>query len=164
MIPIVQFAHSSNMSDMLQNEFQKSMAKYQTQLRRAVQQVQAEILLVPPPHIRFDDPEIRNDLEAISCLRTRMEEWEKVIENVILTESSKDVKSCMGPLAVIEYWRHQCANLGSLHEQLTMPKVVVVVVLQMKCFFHLLHVYPSISILTQYYMTLLGSAGNTITG
>ncbi len=118
------------MSDVLQHEFQDSMTKYQTQLTRAVQQVQAELLLVPPPYIRFDDPEIKNDLEAISCLRTRMEEWENVIKNRILAESSKDVKSCTGPLAVLEYWRHQCANLGSLHEQLTMPKVVVVVVVR----------------------------------
>ncbi len=137
---IIQLARSSNISDMLHSEFQNSMAKYQTQLTRAIQQVQAEILLVPPSHIRFDDPEMRNDLEAISCLRATVEEWEKVFEDVILTETSKEMKCCAGPLAVIEYWRCQCANLGNLHEQLTMPKVIeVIVVMRIKCFVQLLH-------------------------
>ncbi len=120
---IVQLARSSNISDMLRSEFQNRMAKYQTQLTRAIHQVQAEILLVPPSHIRFDDPEMRNDLEAISCLRATVEGWEKVFEDIILAETSKEMKCCTSPLAVIEYWRRQCANLGNLREQLTMPKV-----------------------------------------
>ncbi len=128
MFPLyTQLARSSNISDMLHNDFMNSMVKYQTQLTRSIQQIQAELLLVPPPHIRFDDPEIRNDLEAISCLRVTVKKWEKLIENVISTETSKDVKCCTGPLAVIEYWRRQCTNLESLHEQMTIPKVVIVV-------------------------------------
>ncbi len=132
---------------MLHSEFQNSMAKYQTQLKHTIHQVQAEILLALPSHIRFDDPELRYDLEAISCLRATVKKWEKVLEDIILTEKSKEMKCCAGPLGVIEYWRRQCVNIGNLYEQLSMPKVMeLIVVMSMDVFVHLLENANHISI------------------
>jgi len=58
----------------------------------------------------------------ILTLESVMEEWSKLVVNVVEQETSKRPKG-KGPLAEIDFWRQRNAVLSALYEQINMQKV-----------------------------------------
>lgn len=108
--------------DNLRNEFRSYLYKFELQVSNATHQVKGDVHL-SVPNINVDDPDIVNDVEAVSLLEATMEEWSRLIAGVVDAENMKRVKG-EGPMAEIEFWRRRNTSLSVLYEQINMPKVM----------------------------------------
>lgn len=107
--------------DNLRNEFRSYLHKFELQVSNATHQVKGDVHL-SVPNINLTDPDIANDVEAVSLLEGTMEEWSRLIAGVVDAENMKRVKG-EGPMAEIEFWRRRNTSLSVLYEQINMPKV-----------------------------------------
>ena len=92
------------------------------EVRHSILQFQGDVHL-NIPDIDITDPEaIVEEYDIVSTLESAMEEWSKLVANVVEQETSKRPKG-KGPLAEIDFWRQRNAALSALYEQINMQKV-----------------------------------------
>ncbi|GMH67856.1 hypothetical protein TrLO_g3024 [Triparma laevis f. longispina] len=121
-VPLVSTPSSNTQQTATANEFKQNVQKFSSQISHAIQQVKGDVHL-NIPDITITDPEaITEEYDIVSKLEAAMEDWSKLVANVVEQESSKRTKG-KGPLAEIEFWRQRNAALSSLYEQINMEKV-----------------------------------------
>lgn len=121
-VPLVSTPPSNTQQTATANEFKQNVQKFSSQISHAIQQVKGDVHL-NIPDITITDPEaITEEYDIVSKLEAAMEDWSKLVANVVEQESSKRTKG-KGPLAEIEFWRQRNAALSSLYEQINMEKV-----------------------------------------
>lgn len=122
-VPLVEHAPtSSSTSAATSSEFKGNLQKFESQISHAIMQVKGDVHL-NIPDIEITDPEaIVEEYDIVSKLEAAMEDWSKLVANVVEQEVNKRPKG-KGPLAEIDFWRQRNAALSALYEQINLEKV-----------------------------------------
>ncbi|KAJ3299892.1 Dynein heavy chain 10, axonemal [Borealophlyctis nickersoniae] len=136
----------------LKSEFVVSLQKFASQISHTAQQIAGETRLKIPEDLNLlqisDPTEAAKDGNLVRSLERLAEEWIETVTQVLAKELKKtpvgnvcDGTKCLnvfhpskliiemlqGPLAEIEFWRDRNASLSTLHEQLNLPIVHMIV-------------------------------------
>jgi hypothetical protein len=105
-------------------EFRSNMHKFCSQIDHALQQISGDVQLTIP-NITIGDPEsVTDDYEVVTVLEVALEDWSKLIVNVVEAEAPKLPKG-EGPLAEIEFWRARNATLSALYGEQCVGVVLI---------------------------------------
>ncbi len=79
--------------------------------------------MLPLPHGAKANPE--GDKSLLHTLETAVIDWTHQIKDIIKSDSAAPLDEGLnpGPMVEIDFWAAKCANLNSIHQQLTDEKI-----------------------------------------
>ena len=110
-------------------EFRSQMSKFKGQLDSAIQQTRGRVSLPMRLEIALDEENIDQaaaDFETFRALEEMLGEWTEVVKDVV-AQSQRAQPTGRGPMAEIEFWRHQHGMLSAMYEQLSSDRALMVV-------------------------------------
>ena len=110
-------------------EFRSHMSKFKGQLDSAIQQTRGRVSLPMRLDIILEEDKIDQaaaDFETFRALEEMLGEWTEVVKDVVAQQQRAEPTG-RGPMAEIEFWRHQHGVLSALYEQLSSERALMVV-------------------------------------
>ena len=110
-------------------EFRSHMSKFKGQLDSAIQQTRGRVSLPMRLDIILEEDKIDQaaaDFETFRALEEMLGEWTEVVKDVVAQQQRAEPTG-RGPMAEIEFWRHQHGVLSALYEQLSSDRALMVV-------------------------------------
>jgi hypothetical protein len=109
-------------------EFRSQMSKFKGQLDSAIQQTRGRVSLPMRLDILLDENKIDQaaaDFETFRALEEMLGEWTEVVKDVVAQQQRAEPTG-RGPMAEIEFWRHQHGMLSAMYEQLSSERALMV--------------------------------------
>ena len=114
-------------SENLRHELSTNIVKFEQQLRHVVVQSRGDTRLVIPNVTITNPAATLEDTYVVSLIENALESWTAVIANAIEVEHQKMTKTHRSPLGEIEFWRERNASLSALYDQISTPKVQLMI-------------------------------------
>ena len=123
----LQELREADASENLRHELSTNIIKFEQQLRHVVVQSRGDTRLVIP-NVNISNPiATLEDTYVVSLIENALESWTAVIANAIEVEHQKMTKTHRSPLGEIEFWRERNASLSALYDQISTPKVQLMI-------------------------------------
>ncbi len=110
-------------------EFRSQMSKFKGQLGSAIEQTRGRVSLPMRLEIVLNPERIDQaaaDFETFRALEEMLGEWTEVVKDVVAQQQRAEPTG-RGPMAEIDFWRHQHGVLSAMYEQLSSDRAVLVV-------------------------------------
>jgi dynein heavy chain len=114
--------HAINLPAPIQDEILASAVKFSGHVHQTVMQVYGNVNIRVPPVDLDDMDAIQNKPEVIGTLEAAVDDWCKIIDNIIQEENSRQYETKY-PMAEIDFWRDRSSKVSTVCEQLQLQAV-----------------------------------------